>query len=88
MNQPAARFAARRRAARIRRDHPRQRRALLTIINDILDFSKIESGKLEMERMDFSLRECVEGGARPARAARRREAHRPALQIADGVPPT
>src|SRR5690606_28288779 len=35
--------------------------ALLTIINDILDFSKIESGKLELERADFALRDCVEG---------------------------
>jgi PAS domain S-box-containing protein len=35
--------------------------SLLTIINDILDFSKIESGKLELEDVEFALRECVEG---------------------------
>ena len=35
--------------------------ALLTIINDILDFSKIESGKLELERHPFDLRDCIEG---------------------------
>ncbi|QYM79895.1 response regulator [Horticoccus luteus] len=35
--------------------------SLLTIINDILDFSKIESGRLELEREEFSLRECIEG---------------------------
>ena len=34
--------------------------ALLTIINDILDFSKIESGKLELERGPFVLRDCIE----------------------------
>ncbi|WP_199313515.1 response regulator [Leptolyngbya sp. FACHB-671] len=34
--------------------------ALLTIINDILDFSKIESGKFDLERQPFSLRECIE----------------------------
>ncbi|MBH8574095.1 PAS domain S-box protein [Nostocaceae cyanobacterium CENA369] len=34
--------------------------ALLTIINDILDFSKIESGKLELEKQPFDLRDCVE----------------------------
>jgi CheY-like chemotaxis protein len=34
--------------------------ALLGIINEILDFSKIESGKMEMERQPFDLRECVE----------------------------
>jgi signal transduction histidine kinase/DNA-binding response OmpR family regulator len=33
---------------------------LLTIINDILDFSKIESGKMELERQPFDLRDCVE----------------------------
>ena len=34
--------------------------SLLTLINDILDFSKIESGRLELERANFNVRECVE----------------------------
>ena len=34
--------------------------SLLTIINDILDFSKMESGKLDMEKVPFELRGCVE----------------------------
>ncbi len=33
---------------------------LLAVINDILDFSKIEAGKLEMEAIEFSLRDCVD----------------------------
>ncbi|UCD51383.1 MAG: response regulator [Phycisphaerales bacterium] len=33
--------------------------ALLTLINDILDFSKIEAGKLELEPIDFRLRDAL-----------------------------
>jgi PAS domain S-box-containing protein len=34
--------------------------SLLTLLNDILDFSKIEAGKLELEAIDFNLRNTVE----------------------------
>ncbi len=34
--------------------------SLLSIINNILDFSKIEAGRLELEKVPFNLRECVE----------------------------
>jgi len=34
--------------------------ALLALLNDILDFSKIEAGKLELETIDFNLRNTVE----------------------------
>jgi PAS domain S-box-containing protein len=34
--------------------------ALLRIISDILDFSKIEAGKLDLESVDFDLREIIE----------------------------
>ncbi len=34
--------------------------SLLELLNDILDFSKIDSGKLELERQVFSVRDCVE----------------------------
>ena len=34
--------------------------SLLQIINDILDFSKVEAGKLELEHVEFPLREAVE----------------------------
>ena len=33
--------------------------ALLTIINDMLDFSKIEAGRLELESIEFNLRDCI-----------------------------
>jgi PAS domain S-box-containing protein len=33
--------------------------SLLSLINDILDFSKIEAGKLELEAVDFNLRNCI-----------------------------
>jgi PAS domain S-box-containing protein len=34
--------------------------ALLTVINDILDFSKIEAGRMDLEIIDFDLRNTVE----------------------------
>ncbi len=33
--------------------------SLLALLNDILDFSKIEAGRLELDAIDFSVRECV-----------------------------
>jgi PAS domain S-box-containing protein len=34
--------------------------ALLALINDLLDVSKMEAGRLDLEPIDFSLRDCVE----------------------------
>lgn len=34
--------------------------ALLSLLNDILDFSKIEAGRLELESINFSLRNTIE----------------------------
>jgi signal transduction histidine kinase/CheY-like chemotaxis protein len=34
--------------------------SLLSVINDILDFSKIEAGKIDLEALDFNLRDCLE----------------------------
>jgi PAS domain S-box-containing protein len=61
---------------------------LLTIINDILDFSKIESGRLELERVEFNVRDCIEG-ALDLLAPRVAEKGLDLLyEIADGVPGT
>lgn len=38
---------------------------LLTVINDILDFSKIEAGKMELDLVDFNLRDCLEEALKP-----------------------
>ncbi|HZN34498.1 MAG TPA: response regulator [Pirellulaceae bacterium] len=51
---------------------------LLTVINDILDFSKIEAGKLEIENIDFALRDCVEETA----ATLALRAHKKGLELA------
>jgi signal transduction histidine kinase/DNA-binding response OmpR family regulator len=34
--------------------------SLITVINDILDFSKIEAGRVDLDLIDFNLRECME----------------------------
>jgi signal transduction histidine kinase/ActR/RegA family two-component response regulator len=37
---------------------------LLLVINDILDFSKIEAGKLQLDRIPFDLRECLDAAVK------------------------
>jgi len=39
--------------------------ALLDVINSVLDFSKIEAGKLQIEAIDFTLRETLTGALKP-----------------------
>jgi signal transduction histidine kinase/DNA-binding response OmpR family regulator len=34
--------------------------SLLTVVNDILDFSKMEAGKIELDAIDFNLRDLLE----------------------------
>jgi PAS domain S-box-containing protein len=48
--------------------------ALLILINDILDFSKIEAGKLELDNLEFNLRDSLEPTFR-ALALRAHEKH-------------
>jgi PAS domain S-box-containing protein len=39
--------------------------SLLEIIEDVLDFSKIENGKIELEKIPFSLLDCAENALQP-----------------------
>jgi len=55
--------------------------ALLQIINDILDFSKVEAGRLELERIEFGLRETVEQAVEICAA----RAHAKGLELACAV---
>ncbi|HKX29444.1 MAG TPA: response regulator [Blastocatellia bacterium] len=57
--------------------------SLLSIINDILDFSKIEAGKLDLEAIDFNLRDTL-GEMIKALGLR---ADEKGLELAHRVPP-
>jgi PAS domain S-box-containing protein len=54
---------------------------LLTVINDILDFSKIEAGKLDLERVEFSLRDTLDDTV----ATLATRAHKKGLELASYV---
>jgi PAS domain S-box-containing protein len=56
--------------------------SLLRLINDILDFSKIEAGKLELETIDFALRESLESTIKTLAI----RAHRKGLELACHLP--
>jgi PAS domain S-box-containing protein len=54
---------------------------LLTVINDILDFSKIEAGKLDLECVDFGLRDTLDDTL----ATLAMRAHKKDLELADHI---
>jgi len=60
--------------------------ALLGLINDLLDFSKIEAGKLEMEEIDFRLRESVEHLLKPLVVRGQQKGIEVRTEIEDDVP--
>src|SRR5207253_85684 len=53
----------------------------LTVINDVLDFSKVEAGRLEIDSIDFSLRDCIESVVRPLAL----RAHQKELELATDI---
>jgi two-component system, sensor histidine kinase and response regulator len=57
--------------------------SLLTIINDILDFSKIEAGRLELESIEFNLRDCIA----PSIKTLALRAHQKGLELTCDIPP-
>jgi CheY-like chemotaxis protein/HPt (histidine-containing phosphotransfer) domain-containing protein len=57
--------------------------SLLVVINDILDFSKVEARKLQLEAIDFSLRDTL-GDTLKALALR---AEQKGLELACSIPP-
>jgi signal transduction histidine kinase/CheY-like chemotaxis protein len=57
--------------------------SLLALLNDILDFSKIEAGKLDLEMIDFSLRDSMENVLRVLSV----QAHQKKLELSCHVLP-
>jgi signal transduction histidine kinase/CheY-like chemotaxis protein/HPt (histidine-containing phosphotransfer) domain-containing protein len=59
---------------------------LLNVINDILDFSKIESGKLELDPVDFDLRDSLHRAVSPLGLRAHRKHIELACHVATDVP--
>jgi PAS domain S-box-containing protein len=57
--------------------------AMMSVINDTLDFSKIEARKLDLERIEFSLKDCV-GECLKTTASR---AHQKGLELYSDIHP-
>ncbi|HYX00639.1 MAG TPA: ATP-binding protein, partial [Reyranella sp.] len=60
--------------------------ALLRIIDDILDFSKIEAGRLDLERIELSTVELIEGAAETLAPQAAAKGLKLAAYVAPGVP--
>jgi signal transduction histidine kinase/DNA-binding response OmpR family regulator/HPt (histidine-containing phosphotransfer) domain-containing protein len=55
--------------------------ALLTTVNEVLDYSKIEAGRMDIERVSFSLQDCIHDAVRSLAL----EAERKGLELACDV---
>jgi PAS domain S-box-containing protein len=60
--------------------------ALLTVINDVLDFSKIEAGKMDLEFVEFPLRESVRTAIRSLVLRAKNQGLELTCHVAEGVP--
>ncbi len=59
---------------------------LLVVINDILDFSRVEAGKLELESLSFSIRQCVEAALGSVQSLAAEKGLATSIQIDADVP--
>jgi signal transduction histidine kinase/CheY-like chemotaxis protein len=59
---------------------------MLAIINDILDISTIETGRLELDRVDFDLRDAIEQACAPAAVEARAKGVELTLELGAGIP--
>lgn len=59
---------------------------LQALINDILDFSKIEAGKVELEEINFDLKQLVSNIKRAQQAKAQENGNRIRLMIDDDIP--
>lgn len=60
--------------------------ALMTVINDILDFSKIEAGKLELDPIEFKIRDTIEDTARMLALRAHQKGLELVVDVRPGVP--
>jgi PAS domain S-box-containing protein len=60
--------------------------ALLRVINDVLDFSKIEAGRLELESVDFGLRDLLTEAVEPLGLAATRKGLELLCNVGPDVP--
>jgi signal transduction histidine kinase len=60
--------------------------SLITVINDILDFSKIDAGHIELEAIDFSLREWLDSTLRMLAVRARAKGLRLKTVVVPGAP--
>ncbi len=61
--------------------------SLLVLLNDILDFSKIEAGKLDVDPIDFCLRQCLDSAVRTLALRAEQKNLQLECEISPEVPP-